>query len=240
MDNALYVNLTRQSGLYSELSVIASNIANMNTDGFRREATVFSEYVKAVESPAGSLSMTRANTRYADSKQGALTQTAGELDFAIEGDGYFLVNTPGGERLTRAGAFTVNADNELVTHEGFTVLSAGGAPIFIPPDAETIAVAPDGSISANDQLVDQFAVVTVNDPSALRRAGGTLLISIDGYAPTENAKVSQGFLEASNVNAVAEISRLIEVQRAYEMGQSLNESENERLQKAIQTLGRAI
>ncbi|AXI48598.1 hypothetical protein C1J03_22925 [Sulfitobacter sp. SK012] len=117
MDNAGYIALTRQTGLAREMQTVANNIANAATTGFRAEGVIFSEYVQRVDDGA-SLSMGQGNVRKTSYEQGALTQTGGTFDVAIEGDGYFLVETRQGERLTRAGAFTPNAEGELVTYDG--------------------------------------------------------------------------------------------------------------------------
>ncbi len=143
MDNALYTGLTRQSGLNREMTVIANNIANAATTGFRAEGVTFTEFVHA-EPGTKSLSMAKANVQPTSMVHGAMTQTGGTFDFAVEGDGFFMVETPNGERLTRAGNFTPNAQGDLVNMDGHMVLDAGGAPIFIPPDAATIDVASDG------------------------------------------------------------------------------------------------
>ncbi|TQM93355.1 flagellar hook-basal body protein [Roseinatronobacter monicus] len=109
MDNAGYVTLTRMSGLRREMQVIANNIANSTTAGYRREGMVFSEFVVRAERHEPSLSMALGNTRHTYLLQGALSQTNGTFDMAIEGEGYFQLETPQGPRLTRAGTFTPNA-----------------------------------------------------------------------------------------------------------------------------------
>ena len=114
--------MNRQVGLRQELQIVANNIANMTTTGFRKEGLIFSEYVHAMDSGAPSLSMARASARTTDLGQGALTQTGGQFDLAIEGSGFFLIETPDGNRLTRAGAFTPNDAGELVTPDGFRFL----------------------------------------------------------------------------------------------------------------------
>ena len=114
MDSTGYITLSRQSGLQREMQVVANNIANMATTGFRAEGVVFSEYVKSVDQ-GPSLSMGQGNIGKTSLEQGGLTQTRGTFDFAIEGDGYFVVQTPLGDRLTRAGAFTPSAEGQLVT-----------------------------------------------------------------------------------------------------------------------------
>ena len=163
MDNAGYTTLTRQSGLRREMRIGANNIANTATSGYRQEGMVFSEYVMSIDG-ASSLSMGQGNVRNTSFDQGALTQTGGTFDFAIEGDGFFLIETPAGERLTRSGAFSPNADGDLVTMDGFRVLDAGGAPVFIPPGAADLAVSADGiKLAASNGLtgaiVDQFAAI---------------------------------------------------------------------------------
>ena len=106
MDLAGYVALTRASGLAKELQSVANNIANLSTTGYRREGVIFAEMVQALPVEGGSVAMTAARARYFDELQGALEETGGTLDLAIEGEGYFMVMTPQGERLTRAGAFS--------------------------------------------------------------------------------------------------------------------------------------
>lgn len=235
MDNAGYTTLTRQSGLMREMQVVANNIANASTTGYRQEGVIFSEYVQAVED-GPSLSMANGNVRNTSYAQGVLTQTGGQFDFAIEGDAFFLVETPEGERLTRAGSFTPNAEGDLVTNDGYRVLDAGGAPVFIPPDASDLSVAGDGTISAGGTPLGQLGLVAPVDPNEMTRQSGILFDAPAGFEPAENGRVVQGFLEGSNVNSVLQIARMIEVQRAYEMGQSFAESEDERIRTAIKAL----
>ena len=239
MSNAIYTNVTRQTALLDELKTIASNVANADTPGYRSERLIFSEYVKDTGGDLGSLSMATARARYAQLTQGELVPTGGDFDLAIEGEGYFQVQTPNGARLTRAGAFSPSAENTLVTMDGHTLLGEGGAAVFVPPDANELSIAKDGSISADGLPIGRIELVTA-DPQNMTREGGMLYVVNGPVVPVETAKVSQGFLEASNVNAIEEISRLIEVQRAYEAGQSLMTDEDERIRAALQTLGEVI
>lgn len=234
MDNAIYTTLTRQSGLMREMQVVANNIANAATTGFRQEGLVFSEHVKQVEG-GPSLSMASASARHTSMAQGGLTQTGGLLDLAIEGEGFFLIETPQGERLTRSGHFSTSAAGELVTADGHRVLDAGGAPVFLPPDATGLAFSSDGTLSASGVPLAQIGIVRPVDPTTMTREGGVLFKADAGVEPAENSRVFQGFLEASNVDPISQIARMIEVQRAYEMGQSLMEREDERIRAAIKT-----
>lgn len=238
MDSTSYTTLTRQSGLKNEIQSIANNIANMSTAGFRREGLIFSEFVAKLDKGEPSLSMAHANVRMTSSAQGALTPTGGTLDFAIEGDGFFMLETPDGQALSRAGSFSTNAEGELVNYDGYRVLDNGGSPIFIPVNAQSVNVASDGAISIDGVPAAQLGVYTASDPTSLSRSDGVLFYSDAGYEPVETSNIVQGFIEQSNVNAITEIARMIEVQRAYETGQNFLEKEDERIRSVLSTLGR--
>lgn len=234
MEQAGYTTLSRQSGLAREMQIVANNIANAATTGFRAEGLTFSEYVQSVDNGA-SLSMGQGNVRSTSFEQGALTKTGGTFDFAIEGDGFFLIDTPDGERLTRAGSFSPSAEGDLVTNDGLRVLDAGGAPLFVPAGAD-ISVSSDGTLSADGNPLGQIGIVRPNDPSDLIRESGVLFKTDAGFEQSETARVLQGFVENSNVNAVHQLARMIEVQRAYELGQSFLESEDKRVRTALKSL----
>lgn len=238
MENSSYTTLSRQSGLMKEMQSVANNIANAATTGYRKEGVIFSEYVQDVGNRGPSLSMARASIRNLDESQGALSQTNGTFDLAIEGDGYFLVETPAGPNLTRAGSFTPNEQGDLVTFDGYPVLDSGGAPIFVPTDVGDISIASDGTISAEGNAISQVGVFVPEDPTGLSRTGSTLFDPGGEIVNVENPVVVQGFVEKSNVNPVTEIARMIEVQRAYEFGQSFLEKEDERLRGLMKTIGK--
>lgn len=237
MENATYTALTRQSGLMNEMRVVANNLANISTTGFRSEGVIFAEHVKALGRSDPSLSMATASARDTLLAQGTLSQTGGSFDLAIEGDGFFLVETPGGERLTRAGAFTPNENGDLVTPEGFRVLDAGGAPVFVPQGAGPVGIAPDGTISAGGQPVGQIGLVNPVNILGMVREDGVRFRADDGYEPALEGRMIQGFLEESNVDPVLQVTRMIEVQRAYELGQSFLDKEDERIRSALRALG---
>jgi flagellar basal-body rod protein FlgF len=237
MDNAGYTTLTRQSGLIREMQTVANNLANMATTGFRKEGVLFAEHVRALGSDDPSLSMASATVANTDLRQGPLSKTNGTFDFAIEGEGFFMVETQGGNRLTRAGAFTPNDAGDLVTHDGNRLLDAGGAPIFIPPGTGDLQVASDGTISSNGQPITQVGLFQPNNVHELRRENGVRFEAAGGVYPVEEPTILQGFVEDSNVNPIGEVSRMIEVQRAYEQGQSFLEKEDERIRAVLKTLG---
>jgi|SRR6056297_2030981 len=234
MDIASYATLTRQSGLMREMQVVANNIANAATTGYRQEGLVFSEFVHEVEGEPP-VSMAHANARNTSSLQGPLNRTGGAFDLAIEGDGFFLIDSPAGERLTRAGAFSPDAAGNLVTLDGNRLLDANAAPIFVPPGAAGVHVAPDGTVSVGDQPVGQIALFLPEDPVSLTREDG-VMFRADGVVRTQDATIVQGHLEGSNVDAISQLARMIEIQRSYEMGQSFLQTEDERIRNSIKSL----
>lgn len=238
MDNAIYATLTRQTGLMNEMRAVANNIANANTTGFRREGVIFAEHLSALDSRGDTLSMAHARGRLVDLDQGVLTQTGGTFDLAIEGDGFFLIDTPEGARLTRAGAFLPSAEGELMTADGHRLLDEGQAPIIIPAGASRIAVGADGTLSANGIDFGRIGVFAAPEGAQLSHRGGTSFASDLDPEPVEDPRIRQGFLEESNVDPVFEITRLIEVQRGYELGQSFLDREDQRIRNAITAMTR--
>lgn len=237
MDNPGYITLSRQSGLLKQMEVIANNVANISTDGFRREGVIFTEIIDSLAVEGGSISQSDARIRLTDFSQASLQNTGGRFDFAIEGDGFFQIETPSGPALTRAGNFARNPDGELVTQQGYRVLDTGGAPLFFPPEATQIEVSTDGTVSADGQPVGQVAVVRVDDMSSITRRANGLLETEQPLEPADNATIFQGFVEESNVNPIIEMTRMIEVQRSYELGQSFLEAEDERMRQFIRVVG---
>lgn len=238
MDNAIYTSLTRQSGLMREMRVIANNIANADTTGFRREGVVFSEYMHSLDSTGETLSMANARGRLVDLTQAGLTQTNSPLDMGIEGEGFFMIETPAGPRLTRAGNFLTSPEGELVTPDGYRVLDEGQAPITLPQNASNLSVGADGTVTANGIPVARIGLFQATDQNSVLHQGGTRFSFEGGAEPAPDAKLHQGFLEGSNVDPMFEISRMIEVQRAYEMGQSMLEREDQRIRNTITSMTR--
>ena len=239
MDSTLpLLALNRQIGLRREMDAIANNVANLATTGFRREGLVFAEYVHA-SAPGESVSMADLRARFASERPGELTVTGGRLDLAIEGEGYFAIRSGDETLLTRAGAFQRSAEGLLVTSGGGRVLDDGGAPIFLPPEGAALAIASDGTISANGVPLARIGVVSVA-PEALSRAGGSAFRSSAELAPVETPRLRQGALEGSNVEPVSEIARMIAVSRAYEQVQGLTRDADERARETLRRLGQPV
>ena len=234
MSNSIYAALSRQDGLLKELQVVANNIANTNTAGYKTDRAIFAEYVMATGTESASLSMGGLAGHSFDLTQGTVKFTGGQFDLALQGQGFFGLETDAGPRLTRAGAFQLSVDGELVAADGARVLDIGNAPIQIPPDAEGLTIAGDGTISADGQVLGQGGIFTAN--GQLQRDTDTRFLAEGGTQPAEGVSVLQGAVEAANVSPVLEMARMIEVQRAYEAGQTLLEREDQRITQLISTV----
>ncbi|MEM0929750.1 MAG: flagellar basal-body rod protein FlgF [Pseudomonadota bacterium] len=235
MSDAITVSLSRQTGLLNELSVIANNIANANTEGYRTEAALFSEFVSTrADEPSVSMGALRAHFPVLD--QGALIETGAVFDLAIDGDGWFAVNRGGEVLLTRAGRFQTDSDGQLVTPDGDPVLDDVGTPVQLPPNAIEVAVSSDGTVTADGLGVAQIGILMA-EPEGLSRVSDNLWRNDGPVRFAEEARIRQGFLEGSNVSPVEEMARLIEVQRMYEAGANLGESEHDRILSLIEALG---
>jgi len=248
MNNALLIGMSRQVALQRELDVIANNLANINTNGFKGESVQFEEYLsasaRANDFPLADrrLDFVQDRSTTADFSQGPLAQTGNGLDVAISGDGFLVIDTPGGERYTRNGALSRNANGELVTSEGYRVRGAQGAIQFDQNDTD-ILIARDGTISAlnGNQTADrgQIRLVRFDDPQRLSKEGLSLY-SAPGQQPqaaTPATTLVQGSVEKSNVQPVLEMSRMIEVTRAYASLANLLTSNDQLRQSAINKLG---
>ncbi|MEQ9315426.1 MAG: flagellar hook-basal body complex protein, partial [Henriciella sp.] len=229
MSNAIYAALARQTGLMNEMQAVANNLANASTTGYKSDRAIFAEFLARAGNNLPDVSMGGLAAHAFDLEQGGLRFTGGKFDLAIQGEGYFLVETPRGQMLSRAGAFQLNQDSELIDSAGNKILNAGGDAISIPEDARIVAIGADGTISADGQIVEQVGIVVPNGD--LMRETNTMFSAADGYQQAEDPRLVQGALEQSNVEPVLEVARMIEVQRAYEAGQALLEREDERITK---------
>ncbi|QPH53088.1 flagellar hook-basal body complex protein [Pontivivens ytuae] len=236
MDVTTQVALSRQTALERELSMIANNLANMSTIGYRQEQGVFSEFVNAT--PSGdSVSMSAMRTRFQSDTPGGHRMTGAPLDIAVDGEGYFQVERGGEPRLTRAGSFMTNAEGEVVTPLGARLLDAAGVPVVLPPDAADIAIGADGTMTAGGVPIAQLGLFESAPGASFEREDGVHFRSDQPFQPVLEGRMVQGALEQSNVVPVAEMTRMIEVQRAYEFSQSLQEREDDRIRSVIRTLG---
>ncbi|MEH6410364.1 MAG: flagellar hook-basal body complex protein [Hyphomonas sp.] len=234
MSNAIYATLARQHGLMQEMQVVSNNLANSSTTGYKTDRAIFAEFLVGSDSGNTSLSMGSLAGHAFEMEQGGLKATGGQFDVAVQGDGFFSIETPQGPRLTRAGHFQLSADGTLVDMIGNSVLGVGGGPIQIPPEATQVTISADGTISTDGELIEQIGVVLPD--GELMRDSNTYFSAPAGYGNATDFSVVQGALEQSNVSPVLEVARMIEVQRAYEAGQTILEREDQRIGQVISTI----
>lgn len=236
MENITYIGLSLQKALKVQMDTVANNIANMSTTGYKNQNVIFSEYM-AGSGEGEKISEVLDLGTYRDTTQGPLKQTFNKLDMAIEGEGYFAVQTPEGERYTRAGNFVLNGQRELVTQQGYQVMGSGG-PIVIPEGENQISVTEEGTISTENGEIGKIRVVSFKNDQSLTEVGGGLYEAGGGQSPadTTEAKVHQGMLESSNVQPIVEMNRMIEVLRTYQNVQKVLQADHDRQRSMISKL----
>lgn len=237
METTSYIALSRQMVLRREMDIVANNIANANTPAYKGERMVFREYL-AQANRGEKLSFVQDIGLARDFREGPMTKTDNPFDLAINGEGYFIIDTPLGERYTRHGRFQIDANGQLVTGQGYPVRGEAG-PINVPFDQGEINIASDGTLSTADGTFANLAIVTFEDQQALKRAANNLYIADEEEpAPVEQPHVVQGMLEDSNVEPVLELTRMMTVMREYQSVGKFIQQEHDRQKKAIERLGR--
>lgn len=213
--DAKVIAYARQRSLFDRLDVLSNNIANVNTNGFKADLSVYYPSTNKIDGKPNPLSnMTMAT----DMQAGAMSATGRPLDVAIEGEGFFEVDTPLGPRFTRAGSFTLNGEGQIVTPEGYAVQGDGGAILMDAADTEVI-IGGNGEVTALNNgervLRGVLGVVNFADKSQLQKVGNTYFSTVQApeTADPVTYKLSQGTVEGSNVNSVYQLTELIDVSR---------------------------
>lgn len=255
MSKGIYTAVSGAMAQQAKLDTVANNLANVNTPGFKRDGQLFREYLTsynkepgAVEVPripasiesfyshnGGDKSFVDLDGTFSDFSQGTLRPTGNKLDVAIEGDGFFQVATPDGARYTRAGNFAVDGDGRLVTKQGFPVQKQGGGEFrFTGPNVNISDV---GEVFENNQSLGRMALMKFENKDALLKQGTNLFALKDNLdakmAPATEAKVSQGFLEGSNVNIVREMTDMISATRTFESTQKAIQAYDQMAHKVV-------
>jgi flagellar basal-body rod protein FlgF len=220
MDNASYIGLSRQMTLRRQMDIVANNIANSDTTAFKVESLMVSTEPLAPAMTEGGpkpvkFVLDRGVAR--DFGQGGLHQTGAVFDLGIDGNGFFKVSTPQGERYTRDGHLRLDDTGRLSTQDGRPILDAGGGEITIDPEKGAVQIATDGTVSQGSEIVGKVAVASFDSMSALEKAGDNLYRNTSNLQPqTSTAQLRQGMLEGSNVKPIVEITKMMDVTRAYE------------------------
>jgi flagellar basal-body rod protein FlgF len=244
MDNSILITLSAQNALQRQMEVAANNMANVSTTGFKAENILFEPITKkpasVVENPK-TVTFVRDYTIARDFRPGTLQQTGNPLDVALTGEGFFAIQTPTGVSYTRDGRFTMDTNGQVITHDGKAVLDDANSPITIDPTLGSVLIGKDGNITQNGAQIAKIGVFSFNRPGALDKIGDNLLrpnqASGQAQIPT-SFEVSQGMLEGSNVVAVQELTKIMEISRAFESATKLQKQTEDLQSKAIERLGR--
>jgi len=240
MENTSIIALSRRAVLDRKMGILANNLANMNTTGFKGEKMMFVEHIE--RSKGGTrilgdrLSYVRDIATFRDTEDGPLKKTSNPLDLAVQGDAYFAVKTDLGDRYTRNGHFRLDETGQLVTQTGEVVLSDADQPIIFSPQDSEIIVTPDGTVSTENGELGKLKLVRFENQQGLRPVSNGLYAAASRPEAVENPNVVQGMLEGSNVKPIIELTRLIETQRAYDGVRSFIDREDERQKKMIEEL----
>ncbi|MET3839480.1 flagellar basal-body rod protein FlgF [Bradyrhizobium sp. OAE829] len=249
MENTLLVGLSRQMVLERQMDVVANNVANVNTNGFKADRSLFEQFLRSpahednFQRPDRQVAFVQDRGTFKDFAAGASEMTKNPLDVAIDGKGFLVVQTPAGERYTRDGNLQINNQGQLVTQSGYPVMGGSG-PIGFQQTDKQITIAPDGNVTVLegsnriDSVRGKLRIVSFADAQKLVKDGGNLYSADQGVAPQPDttSRVNQGYVEKSNVNSVTEMSRMIEITRAYTQISALLQQQSDLHKSAIEKL----
>jgi flagellar basal-body rod protein FlgF len=235
METTTYIALSRQLVLERNIEVIADNLANMTSSGFQA-ATLLVEPVPVDAGERQKLAFVQDLAVVRDLSPGNLAPTENPLDIAIDGPGYFVIDTAEGRRYGRGGQFSLNDQSEIVNAAGQRLLDDGGSPITLPLDQGEIAIAQDGTVSTATGVVARIDLVTFANEQALRKVGGGLYQTDQPTQPIENGRIAQGMLELANVRPIVEMTQMMATVRAYEGTQRLVDAHHEMQRQAIERM----
>ena len=237
MENAIYIGLSRQTALRRELSLVANNIANVNTTSFKRELGIYA-VAPTTTGSREKLDFVIDHGSSISFEPGSFKVTENDFDIAINGPGFFAVDDGDGVMYTRNGSLSLSPDNQLITRQGDAVLDEDGGPIIIPQDGRKMQISNDGTISLNGEIVAKIKLFEFDNTQSLKKKGNSKFETDQDPKPAENSQILQGSLETANVTAVKELVRMVDIQRSYDSIGNFLEKEAERQKTAVRRLGR--
>lgn len=239
MDTSTYIALSGEQAREQEMAVMANNIANMSTPGFKGERMMFSEYLAHATGGSQIAYVTQAGNNH-DMSQGPLNHTGNALDIALNGDGWLSVTTPNGTSYTRDGHLQLDSQGELMTSNGYLLQNDGGAPIVVPDNAGPVTISPDGMVSTSQGTIGHIPVVNFANPQLMVAEGNGLYDTTEAPQPVTNTTIVQGSVEDSNIQPVLAMTRLLNATHELTAAKDFSDAENNRLKTAIERLGKTV
>jgi flagellar basal-body rod protein FlgF len=237
MNNASYIMLSKEVLLFKQHDVVANNVANVNTIGFKSRDMIFDD-VLVKEGKNSKIAFVEDERTDLDIKDGPIRVTGRMLDAAITGNGYFMIETPLGVRFTRAGNFQIDNQGRLVNTDLYPVLDTNKQPIQFEPGSTNIEFRENGMITVNNEAAQQLGIVSFDNDRFLENVGANLFKSDMEEVPATKFRLVQGSLEDSNVNSVIELTKMIELQRSLTATVNFNNSLDELERDAVKILSR--
>jgi len=241
MDNSINIALSRLAVQQRAIDVVATNLSNISSPGFRAERLVFADWL--IREPTGAippgdrqLAFTQTRATYRDRTAGTITQTGNPLDLALTGDGFFTVQTANGPRLTRTGRFTLRNDGTIADEGGNALLDTAGQPMRISTADTHLSIKGDGTLTSENGALGQIGVVVPTDPNRITAEGSRLFRADVPTNAVARPKILQGAVEDSNVQPIAEVTTMISSERDFQFVAQFEEAEGQRKQTAIDKL----
>ena len=238
MQSNFYVGMSGQLAIERRLQTVASNVANMNTAGYRADGVTFETVMSNTgETP---VAFSTEGQTYISRMSGELTKTDNPLDVAVQGDAWFGIKTPAGVAYTHDGRLKIGPGGEITTLNNFPILDAGGSSMIIDPSAGPPVISQDGMMTQQGRQIGAIGLFSIDPNAKLTRAPNSAVIPDKAATPIldfTEAGMAQGFIEGSNVNPVLELSKLIQIQHSLDSVSSMNQESDSSLQDAIKTLG---
>ncbi len=244
MNSGMYAAVSGNLAAMQRLDMISNNLANVNTAGFKKDKMSFEGLLAGAINPPAVPQGTTADpilqkeNVYIDYSSGPISQTGNPLDLALDGDGFFAINTPDGTAYTRQGNFRLSADGTLVTSDGYPVQGQGGSAIHL--QGNRIEIDANGVIAVDGTPAGTISMVDFDKPYNLTKTGSTLFVPSDQQTPRQSTaiQVRQGHLEGSNVESISEMVQMIETNRYFEACQRVIRGYDDMAAKAANDLGR--
>lgn len=234
------VALSYQSALSNQLDVVANNIANMSTTGFQGSRPMFAEFLAQVDSDGTKISYVEDLGTIRNIKQGPLDFTGNTLDVGIQGEGYFVVEDAGEFLFTRNGNFRIDESGRLITSNGSAVLDEQDNPIVFSPGETNIDISRDGVVRTDNGEIATLRIVTFANQQDMEHRGSSMFFTEQVPIEAADTEVVQGMLEGSNIVAITEMTRMIEILRSYQSAAQLITQEEDRETEAIDILTRTV